>query len=68
MTRPRKQPSLIKAPELIEIHETELDVRAWVVRKWIRQGQVPAPAIDNGQKARFWRRADIETWLHGKAA
>jgi hypothetical protein len=68
MARAPKRPALLKQPQLIEFLQAELDVKDWLVRRWIKQGHVPAPAIDISGKSRWWRRADIETWLYGKQA
>jgi hypothetical protein len=68
MATKRKRLALMSRSELIEFLQAELGVKAWTVQTWIRQGKLPAPAVDTSAKSRWWRRAEIETWLYGKQA
>jgi len=61
----RKRVALMTQTELIEFLHAELGVQHWLVRKWIKLGQLPAPAINTSAKSRWWRRADIEAFLQG---
>jgi len=58
----------MKQTDMVRFLMEELDVQIWVVRKWIKLGQLPAPAVHTSAKSRWWRREDIEAWLEGKQA
>ena len=64
----RKRLGLMKMPDVILLVQEELCLHPFTVRKMIKLGQLPAPAIATNQKSRWWRRVDIEAWLHGDQA